>query len=167
MRIDTTYASTHTTLPVAEDISPPVIVLSAVEITNQSPVTVTDVAESGASVTVDGVAVSVKTSSGFTANVALNSGANIVQARATGTNEYMAYACRLVWLDTTPPLLNVTSPQDRWRRVNAPHLAVLAKDGVEFPNGEAEMLQRDSEPEESFMPMPWILAADGVSFHNV
>ncbi|MFN2242044.1 MAG: IS256 family transposase, partial [Anaerolineae bacterium] len=31
--------------------------------------------------------------------------------------------------------------QHRWRRVNAPHLVALVKAGVEFPNGEAEMLQ--------------------------
>jgi putative transposase len=57
--------------------------------------------------------------------------------------------------------------QDRWRRVNAPHLVALVKAGVEFPNGEAEMLQCDSEPEEPFMPIPWILAADGVPVHNI
>jgi transposase-like protein len=57
--------------------------------------------------------------------------------------------------------------QDRWRRVNAPHLVALVKAGVEFPNGEAEMLQCDTEPEELFMPTPWILAADGVPVHNI
>jgi transposase-like protein len=57
--------------------------------------------------------------------------------------------------------------QDRWRRVNAPHLVALVKAGVEFPNGEAKMLQCDSEPEELFMPIPWILAADGVPIHNI
>ena len=57
--------------------------------------------------------------------------------------------------------------QDRWRSVNAPHLVALVKAGVEFPNGEAEMLQSDPEPEELFMPTPWILAADGVPVHNI
>jgi putative transposase len=57
--------------------------------------------------------------------------------------------------------------QDRWRRVNAPHLVALVKVGVEFPNGETEMLQCDPEPEESFMPIPWILAADGMPIHNI
>jgi putative transposase len=57
--------------------------------------------------------------------------------------------------------------QDRWRRVNAPHLVALVKAGVEFPNGEAEMLQCDPEPKELFMPIPWILAADGVPIHNI
>jgi putative transposase len=57
--------------------------------------------------------------------------------------------------------------QDRWRRVNAPHLVALVKAGVEFANGEAEMLQCDPEPEELFMPTPWILAADGVPIHNI
>ena len=31
--------------------------------------------------------------------------------------------------------------EQRWRRVNAPHLVALVKAGVEFPNGEAEMFQ--------------------------
>jgi putative transposase len=57
--------------------------------------------------------------------------------------------------------------QDRWRRVNAPHLVALVKAGVEFPNGEAEMLQCDPQPEELFRPIPWILAADGVPIHNI
>jgi putative transposase len=57
--------------------------------------------------------------------------------------------------------------QDRWRRVNAPHLVALVKAGVEFPNGEAEMLQCDLEPEELFMPTPWILATDGLPVHNI
>ena len=57
--------------------------------------------------------------------------------------------------------------QDRWRHVNAPHLVALVKAGVEFPNGEAEMLQCDPEPEELFMPTPWILAADGVPIHKI
>ena len=61
----------------------------------------------------------------------------------------------------------VIAAQDRWRRVNAPHLVALVKVGVEFPNGEAVMLQCDSEPEELFMPTPWILAADGVPIHNI
>ena len=57
--------------------------------------------------------------------------------------------------------------QGRWRKVNAPHLVALVKVGVEFPSGEAEMLQCDPEPEELFMPAPWILAADGVPIHNI
>jgi hypothetical protein len=57
--------------------------------------------------------------------------------------------------------------QGRWRRVNAPHLVALVKVGVEFPNGEAEMLQSDPEPGEPFMPTPWILAADAVPVHNI
>jgi putative transposase len=57
--------------------------------------------------------------------------------------------------------------QDRWRRVNAPHLVALVKAGVEFPNGEAEMLQSEPEQEELFIPTPWMLAADGVPAHNI
>jgi len=31
--------------------------------------------------------------------------------------------------------------EQRWRRVNAPHLVALVKAGIEFPNGKTEMLQ--------------------------
>jgi len=61
----------------------------------------------------------------------------------------------------------VLAAEQRWRKVNAPHLVALVKAGVEFPNGEAEMLQCDLKPEELFMPIPWILAADGVPIHNI
>jgi len=57
--------------------------------------------------------------------------------------------------------------EQHWRNVNAPHLVALVKAGVEFPNGNAEMLQYEPEPEELFMPIPWILAADGVPIHNI
>lgn len=57
--------------------------------------------------------------------------------------------------------------QQRWRRVTAPHLVALVKAAVEFPDGEAEMLQCDLESEELFMLMPEILAADGVPIHNI
>jgi hypothetical protein len=57
--------------------------------------------------------------------------------------------------------------EQRWRKVNAPHLVSLVKAGVEFPNGKAEMFQVEPELEELFMPIPWILAADGVPIHNI
>jgi len=57
--------------------------------------------------------------------------------------------------------------EQRWRKVNAPHLVALVKAGVEFPDGEADMFQADPEPEEFFMPIPWILAPDGVPIHNI
>lgn len=63
--------------------------------------------------------------------------------------------------------LQVFVAQRRWRRVNAPHLVALVKAGVEFPLGEAKILQCDPEPEESFMPIPWILAAHGMSIHSI
>lgn len=57
--------------------------------------------------------------------------------------------------------------EQRWRKVNAPHLVALVKAGVEFPNGQAEMLQSEPEPEEFSMPILWIPAADGVPIHNI
>jgi putative transposase len=57
--------------------------------------------------------------------------------------------------------------QQRWRRVNAPHLVALVKAAVAFPDGEAEMLQCDLESEELFILTPETLAADGVPIHNI
>ena len=57
--------------------------------------------------------------------------------------------------------------QQRWRRVNAPHLVALVKAAIAFPDGEAEMLQRDLESEELFILTPETLAADGVLIHNI
>jgi len=39
------------------------------------------------------------------------------------------------------------SAQSHWRRVNAPHLAALVKAGVEFQDGEADMLKLVSDPD--------------------
>ncbi len=57
--------------------------------------------------------------------------------------------------------------EQHWRNVNAPHLVALVTAGVEFPNGKAEILQCEPEPEELFTPIPWILAADRVPIHNI
>jgi putative transposase len=59
------------------------------------------------------------------------------------------------------------SAQQRWRRVNAPHLVALVKAAVAFPDGETEMLQCDLESEELFILTPETLAADGVPIHNI
>jgi len=57
--------------------------------------------------------------------------------------------------------------EERWRRINAPHLVALVAAGVKFPNGEAEMFQTEPESEELFMPTPGVLAAPGVPIHNI
>jgi transposase-like protein len=57
--------------------------------------------------------------------------------------------------------------EQRWRKVNAPHLVALVKAGVEFPDGQAEMFQSKPEPEEFSVPIPWIFAADNVPIHNI
>jgi putative transposase len=57
--------------------------------------------------------------------------------------------------------------QQRWRRVNAPHLVALVKAAVAFPDGEAEMLQCDLESEELFILTPETLAADVAPIHNI
>jgi putative transposase len=55
----------------------------------------------------------------------------------------------------------------RWRKVNAPHLVALVKAGVEFPNGEAEMLQSEPAPEDLFAHTPSIFAAEEILIHNI
>ena len=55
--------------------------------------------------------------------------------------------------------------EKRWRRLNAHHLVALVKAGVEFPNGEAAMLQSEPAPEDLFAHAPSI-AAD-LSIHNI
>jgi hypothetical protein len=45
------------------------------------------------------------------------------------------------------------SAEERWRRVNAPHLVVLVGAGVKFPNGEAQMLQMDDSSEGGNFPV--------------
>jgi putative transposase len=59
------------------------------------------------------------------------------------------------------------SMEKRWRKVNAPHLVALVAAGVEFPDGQAQMLQPEPAHEDLFMPTPWILAADELLVHNI
>jgi len=57
--------------------------------------------------------------------------------------------------------------EKRWRKLNAPHLVALVKAGVQFPNGQAKMFQREPAPEDLFMPAPWIPATNDVPIHNI
>lgn len=56
--------------------------------------------------------------------------------------------------------------EKRWRKVNAPHLVALVKAGVEFPNGEAEMLRSEPAPD-VFTHTPSIFAAEEALIHNI
>ena len=57
--------------------------------------------------------------------------------------------------------------EERWRKVNAPHLVALVAAGVEFPNGRAEMLQPEPTPENLFMPPSSMPVADHLLIHNI
>ena len=57
--------------------------------------------------------------------------------------------------------------EQRWRRVNAPHLVALVLAGVEFPNGCAKMFQPEPAPEDLFMPTPLIPVVDELLIHNI
>jgi putative transposase len=57
--------------------------------------------------------------------------------------------------------------EKHWRKLNAPHLVALVKAGVQFPDGQAKMLQREPAPEDLFMPSPWIPATSDVPVHNI
>lgn len=50
----------------------------------------------------------------------------------------------------------------RLKTVNAPHPVALVKAGVGFPNGAAEIFQTAPKPEAAAIPIPWMLASDGV-----
>ena len=54
------------------------------------------------------------------------------------------------------------SAEERWRRVNAPHLVPLVQAGVKFPDGQAQMLQVDASEESLFAETPSIYAATEV-----
>jgi putative transposase len=55
------------------------------------------------------------------------------------------------------------SAEQRWRRVNAPHLVALVRAGVKFPDGEAQMLQLDDPSEDRlFAQTPSVYAATEV-----
>ena len=57
--------------------------------------------------------------------------------------------------------------EQRWRRVNAPHLVALVLAGVAFPNGQAKMLKREPAPENLFMPTPLMSVVDELLIHNI
>jgi len=50
--------------------------------------------------------------------------------------------------------------EQRWRKLNAPHLVALVKAGVEFPDGHAPILDQEPVPTALFTPVPWIIAAE-------
>jgi transposase-like protein len=55
------------------------------------------------------------------------------------------------------------SAEERWRRVNAPHLVALVRAGVKFSDGEAQMLQVDDPSEDRlFAQTPSVYAATEV-----
>jgi len=59
------------------------------------------------------------------------------------------------------------SAEQRWRRINAPHLVALVKAGVKFPDGQAEMLSLEPAEASLFARTPSVYAAEEVSIHNI
>ncbi|MGB6910358.1 MAG: IS256 family transposase [Methyloceanibacter sp.] len=57
--------------------------------------------------------------------------------------------------------------EQRWRRVNAPHLVALVRAGVKFPNGQAEMFPLEPSDDSLFACTPSVYAAEEVSIHNI
>jgi len=57
--------------------------------------------------------------------------------------------------------------EQRWRKVNAPHLVALVKAGVEFPDGQAAMLRGEPESKESHEPIPRMRTADDQVVHKI
>jgi putative transposase len=57
--------------------------------------------------------------------------------------------------------------EQRWRRVNAPHLVALVKAGVKFPNGQTEMFPLESSDDSLFARTPSVYAVEDVPIHNI
>jgi transposase-like protein len=57
--------------------------------------------------------------------------------------------------------------EQRWRRVNAPHLVALVKAGVKFPNGQAEMFPLEPVDDSLFALTPSVYAAEEAPIHNI
>jgi transposase-like protein len=57
--------------------------------------------------------------------------------------------------------------EQRWRRVNAPHLVALVNAGVKFPNGQAAMFQSETTQEDLFTCTPSVFAASEIPIHNI
>ena len=57
--------------------------------------------------------------------------------------------------------------EQRWRRVNAPHLVALVRAGVKFPNGQAEMFPLEPSDDSLFARTPSVYAAKEVPIHNI
>jgi transposase-like protein len=57
--------------------------------------------------------------------------------------------------------------EQRWRRVNAPHLVALVIAGVEFPDGQAELFPVEPSDDNLFARAPSAYAAEEVPIHNI
>jgi transposase-like protein len=57
--------------------------------------------------------------------------------------------------------------EERWRKVNAPHLIALVRAGVKFPDGQAEMLRSEPAYDDLFTQAPSVYAACEVPVHNI
>lgn len=61
----------------------------------------------------------------------------------------------------------ILAAEKHWRRVNAPHLVALVRAGVEFPDGEAEMLQPEPAPADLLTHTPSVFAANEMAIHHI
>jgi transposase-like protein len=57
--------------------------------------------------------------------------------------------------------------EQRWRRVNAPHLVALVRAGVEFPNGQAEMFSLEPADDTLFARTSSVYAAEEILIHKI
>jgi putative transposase len=57
--------------------------------------------------------------------------------------------------------------EQRWRRVNAPHLVALVKAGVKFPDGQAEMFSLEPSDDSLMAHTPSVHAAEEAPIHNI
>jgi len=101
-----------TSVTVTLDDVPPALTLTSptTGLTNQSAVVVSGTTEPGATVTVDGTAVSVGVAGAFTTTLTLADGAHTIVVNATDAAGNRAAVSVQVTVDTTAPSLAITSP---------------------------------------------------------
>lgn len=101
---------------VAEDTTPPEILINQPQdgtITNQNNIVVSGVTEKDAKVSVNNIPTSVNIDGSFSQNISLIEGRNTINITSQDKAGNIATKSLSIILDTTPPLLSITSPDKK------------------------------------------------------
>ncbi len=94
------------------DTTPPPLILVAPEAANTTQLNIHGVTEVGVDLLVDDMPIEIDSSGYFTAEVNLVEGNNLIEAKATDQADNVTITNTEIILDTTPPVLTITSPID-------------------------------------------------------